>query len=182
MVVAWVAITDCIISLPSALSTATEMVLWWTSRPIYLMLSIGCSFRQVWFTASHSNHNLLRKGRPFIMRAPLIRGVRMSGLRESHSSVRPITDGNDLPPIRSGHDERFGALVWWARPAFHNLKLLSAPSGSRQLGKSELSGMAAQDDVFRLAVPLIRNPRMSGTRLSRSIPNRCISSIPPGFL
>src|SRR5208337_5659647 len=70
MVVAWVAITDCIISLPSALSTATEMVLWWTSRPIYLMLSIGCSFRQVWFTASHSNHNLLRKGRPFIMRAP----------------------------------------------------------------------------------------------------------------
>ena len=30
------------------------------------------------------------------------------------------------------------------------------------LGKSELSGMAAQDNVFRLAVPLIRNPRMSG--------------------
>ena len=70
MVAAWVAITDCITSLPSALSTATEMVLWWTSRPIYLMLSIGCSFRQAWFTASHSNHSLLRKGRPFIMRAP----------------------------------------------------------------------------------------------------------------
>jgi hypothetical protein len=32
----------------------------------------------------------------------------------------------------------------------------------RGLGKSELSGMAAQDNVFRLAVPLIRNPRMSG--------------------
>src|SRR5271157_6053627 len=73
MVVACVAITDCITSLPSALSTATEMVLWWTSRPIYLMLSIGCSFREVGFTASHSNHNLLRKGRPFIMRAPHIR-------------------------------------------------------------------------------------------------------------
>jgi hypothetical protein len=29
-------------------------------------------------------------------------------------------------------------------------------------GKSELSGMATQDNVFRLAVPLIRNPRMSG--------------------
>jgi hypothetical protein len=25
-----------------------------------------------------------------------------------------------------------------------------------------LSGMATQDNVFRLAVPLIRNPRMSG--------------------
>ncbi len=48
------------------------MVLWWTSRPIYLMLSIGCSFRQAWFTASHSIHSLLRKGRPFIMRAPLL--------------------------------------------------------------------------------------------------------------
>src|SRR5271167_3228146 len=70
MVAAWVAITDCITSLPSALSTATEMVLWWTSRPIYLMLSIGCSFRRVWFTASHSNQILLRKGRPFIMRGP----------------------------------------------------------------------------------------------------------------
>jgi hypothetical protein len=32
----------------------------------------------------------------------------------------------------------------------------------RGLGKSELSGMAAQDNAFRLAVPLIRNPRMSG--------------------
>src|SRR5271157_866902 len=63
--------TDCPSSLPSAFSTATEMVSRWTSRPIYLMLSIGCSFREVWFTASHSNHNLLRKGRPFIMRAPL---------------------------------------------------------------------------------------------------------------
>src|SRR5271165_1121445 len=70
MVAAWVAITDCITSLPSASSTATEMVLWWTSRPIYLMLSIGCSFRQAWLTASHSSHSLLRKGRPFIMRAP----------------------------------------------------------------------------------------------------------------
>src|SRR5271157_1400455 len=64
--------TDCITSLPSASSTATEIVLWWTSRPIYLMLSIGCSFRQVWFTASHSNHSLLRKGRPFIMRGPCL--------------------------------------------------------------------------------------------------------------
>src|SRR5208283_2452173 len=65
--------TDCITSLPSASSTATEMVLWWTSRPIYLMLSIGCSFRQAWFTASHSNQILLRKGRPFIMRGPALR-------------------------------------------------------------------------------------------------------------
>ena len=47
MVVAWVAITDCITSLPSV-DTATEMVLGWTSRPIYLMLSIGFSFREVW--------------------------------------------------------------------------------------------------------------------------------------
>src|SRR5271166_4715246 len=75
MVVACVAITDCITSLPSALSTATEMVLWWTSRPIYLMLSIGCSFREVKLLPKHSNHNLLRKGRPFIMRAPHIRVV-----------------------------------------------------------------------------------------------------------
>src|SRR5271157_1379839 len=73
MVAACVAITDCITSLPSASSTAAEMVLWWTSRPIYLMLSIGCSFRQAWFTASHSNQILLRKGRPFIMRGPHIR-------------------------------------------------------------------------------------------------------------
>jgi len=34
----------------------------------------------------------------------------------------------------------------------------------RGLGKSELSGMAAQDNVVRLAVPLIRNPRMSGAQ------------------
>ena len=32
----------------------------------------------------------------------------------------------------------------------------------RGIGKSGLSGMAAQDNVFRLADPLIRNPRMSG--------------------
>src|SRR5664279_4279223 len=57
-------------SLPSAFSTATEMVSRWTSRPTYLMLFIGCSFRQALVTASHSNHSLLRKGRPFIMRAP----------------------------------------------------------------------------------------------------------------
>ncbi len=94
--------------------------------------------------------------------APLIRGVRMSGFRESQPPVRPITDGNDLLPILSGHDERFGPLVWWARPALHNLQLLSAASGARQLGKSELSGMAARSNVFRLAVPLIRNPRMNG--------------------
>src|SRR5271157_4708318 len=73
MVVACVAITDCITSLPSVLSTATEMVLWWTSRPIYLMLSIGCSFREVWLLLQHHNHTLLRKGRPFIMRAPPFR-------------------------------------------------------------------------------------------------------------
>src|SRR5271165_1359047 len=62
--------TNCITSLPSAFSTATEMVSRWTSRPTYLMLFIGCSFRQAWLTASHSSHSLLRKGRPFIMRAP----------------------------------------------------------------------------------------------------------------
>src|SRR5271166_5707897 len=38
--------------------------------------------------------------------APLIRGVRLSGFRESQPPVRPITDGNDLPPTLSGHDER----------------------------------------------------------------------------
>src|SRR5271157_4120235 len=62
--------TDCPSSLPSAFSTATEMVSRWTSRPIYLMLSIGCSFREVSLLLQHSNPNLLRKGRPFIMRAP----------------------------------------------------------------------------------------------------------------
>jgi hypothetical protein len=53
-----------------------------------------------------------------------------------------------------------------------------APSGRcllrSGLGKSELSGVAAQDNVFRLAVPLIRNPRMSGepgTRRERSTLN-----------
>ena len=35
--------------------------------------------------------------------APLIRGVRMSGFRESQPSVRPITDGDDLPPILVPH-------------------------------------------------------------------------------
>src|SRR5450755_2068096 len=72
MVVARVAMTDCITSLPSALSTATEIVSRWTSRPTYLMLFIGCSFPQALVTASHSNHSLLRKGRPFIMRGPHI--------------------------------------------------------------------------------------------------------------
>src|SRR5271166_716618 len=82
--------TDCPSSLPSAFSTATEMVSRWTSRPIYLMLSIGCSFRQVWFTASHSNHNLLRKGRPFIMRAPHIRGLcECVGDQNSTKNERP---------------------------------------------------------------------------------------------
>src|ERR1035437_4128619 len=64
MVVAWVAITDCITSLPSASSTATEMVLWWTSRPIYLMLSIGCSFREVGY-CSAQQPNPTAKGAPF---------------------------------------------------------------------------------------------------------------------
>ena len=32
----------------------------------------------------------------------------------------------------------------------------------RGLGKGQLSGVAGEDNVFRLAVPLIRNPRMSG--------------------
>src|SRR5664279_4259650 len=74
MVVARVAMTDCITSLPSALSTATEIVSRWTSRPTYLMLFIGRSFRQALVTASHSCHSLLRNGRPFIMRAPGSRG------------------------------------------------------------------------------------------------------------
>src|ERR1035438_5291152 len=65
-----VAMTDCITNLPSAFSTATEIVSRWTSRPTYLMLFIGCSFREVSLLLQHSNHNLLRKGRPFIMRAP----------------------------------------------------------------------------------------------------------------
>src|SRR5208283_408435 len=65
MALAWVAITDCITSLPSALSTATEMVLWWTSRPIYLMLSIGCSFRQALVYCSAQQPNPTSKGAPF---------------------------------------------------------------------------------------------------------------------
>jgi len=32
----------------------------------------------------------------------------------------------------------------------------------RGIGKGELSGAAVEDNVFRLAIPLIRNPRMSG--------------------
>src|ERR1700680_3745186 len=44
MAVAFVATTDCIISLPSALSTATLIVLWWTSRPTYFTLSMGVPF------------------------------------------------------------------------------------------------------------------------------------------
>src|ERR1035437_2602813 len=69
MVVAWVAITDCITSLPSASSTATEMVLWWTSRPIYLMLSIGCSFREVGY-CSAQQPNPTAKGAPFYNACP----------------------------------------------------------------------------------------------------------------
>src|SRR5664279_2550365 len=64
MVVAWVAITDCITSLPSASTTATEMVLWWTSRTIYLMLSIGYSFREVGY-CSAQQPNPTAKGAPF---------------------------------------------------------------------------------------------------------------------
>src|ERR1019366_2080643 len=54
------------------------------------------------------------------------------GVGSASHSLRyaPFTDGNDLPPILSGHDERFGALVWWARPALYNLQLLSAPSAA----------------------------------------------------
>src|SRR5664279_5241572 len=71
MVVAWVAITDCITSLPSASSTATEMVLWWTSRPIYLMLSIGCSFREVGY-CSAQQPNPTAKGAPFYNACPIL--------------------------------------------------------------------------------------------------------------
>ena len=47
----------------------------------------------------------------------------------------------------------------------------------RGLGERELSGMAAQDNVFRLAVPLIRTPRMSGApRPEKQIPRRLKSA------
>ena len=50
----------------------------------------------------------------------------------------------------------------------------------RGRGKGELSGMAAQDNVFRLADPLIRNPRMSGApgRTSRCGTSR-VKRVPP---
>src|SRR5580658_9576444 len=67
--VALVAITDCISSLPSALSTATLIVLWWTSRPMYFTLSMGVPFVRRSYCC-HSNCSLLRKGRPFILRGP----------------------------------------------------------------------------------------------------------------
>src|SRR5271165_1337468 len=100
--VTWVASTHCITSFPSLSSTATEMVLWWTSRPIYLMLSIGCSFRQVWFTASHSNHNLLRKGRPFIMRAPGLAGFETRDSSRSTITLCPSSQQERICCFYSG--------------------------------------------------------------------------------
>src|SRR5271165_5850029 len=77
------------------------MVLWWTSRPIYLMLFIGCSFRQAWLTASHSSHSLLRKGRPFIMRAPsepILLGWGFSNDSHRHRvRLSQATDRTSLP-------------------------------------------------------------------------------------
>src|SRR5271157_870545 len=69
MVAACVAITDCIASLPLLSSTATEMVLWWTSRPIYLMLSIGCSFREVGYCFAQQPYPTA-KGAPFYNACP----------------------------------------------------------------------------------------------------------------
>src|SRR5271165_4798186 len=83
--------TNCITSLPSAFSTATEMVSRWTSRPTYLMLFIGCSFRQAWLTASHSSHSLLRKGRPFIMRAPSRLPLAGWGFSRFHPSLADLS-------------------------------------------------------------------------------------------
>src|SRR5664280_3911963 len=88
MVVAWVAITDCITSLPSASSTATEMVLWWTSRPIYLMLSIGCSFREVGY-CSAQQPNPTAKGAPFYNACPRLASVFWTLTWAEEGSGRP---------------------------------------------------------------------------------------------
>jgi FRG domain len=48
----------------------------------------------------------------------------------------------------------------------------------RGLGKSQLSGMAVEDNVFRIAVPLIRNPRMSGApRLRNALEGRHLRTV-----
>src|ERR1019366_5869365 len=87
------------------------MVSRWTSRPTYLMLFIGCSFPQAWLTASHSSHSLLRKGRPFIMRAPA-----------SPPSPRlPVTGrnlpGNRRPPRLTPESSRCRSLRQIPAPA-----------------------------------------------------------------
>jgi hypothetical protein len=115
--------THCITTLPSAFNTATEMVSRWTSRPTYLMLSIGCSFRQAWFTAHHSNHSLLRKGRPFIMRGP---DNQKTTMRVPHSS-RFCLSGSFLPyrPPRSNFNHSFFSrdivTIAAPRPVFRSL-------------------------------------------------------------
>src|SRR5271165_3436894 len=102
--------TDCPSSLPSAFSTATEMVSRWTSRPIYLMLSIGCSFREVWFTASHSNHNLLRKGRPFIMRAPDLALFRDLGGYDVRRMIPRVSKARDPGAPTNSQDARMSGV------------------------------------------------------------------------
>ena len=49
--------------------------------------------------------------------APLIRGVRMSGFRESHPPVRPITDGND--PLRYFRRMTRGLERWYGGHDLH---------------------------------------------------------------
>ncbi len=102
--------------------------------------------------------------------APLIRGVRMSGSRESQPPVPPVTDGNDLSPILSGHDKRSGALVWRARPALHNLQLLSTPSGAwqRRAPRPVSAGLGARP----AKVSLCRNRLRGNARTFPSSDNR----------
>jgi len=62
--------------------------------------------------------------------------------------------------------------IWQKR--FYDFNVCSAEKRMRrELGKGQLSGMAAEDNVFRLPGPLIRNPRMSGA------PGACFRLVVP---
>ncbi len=101
---------DCMNSLPSAFSTATEIVLWWTSRPTYLMLFIGCSFRQAWLTASAQQPQPTSKGAPFYNAWPTQASFAWMGLfakqdRRCAPSLSPSRqlNGNHSVPKSTGH-------------------------------------------------------------------------------
>ena len=95
--------------------------------------------------------------------APLIRGVRMSGFRESQPSG-PIWQKRFYDFNVCGTAKRIEKLRYiTSEPgeARSGRKTRRVEMGQlpdvrlrrRGLGKSELSGMAAQDNVFRLAAP-----------------------------